>query len=110
VLEVLFESKHPDARIPHASNFKAYEICPELMDINMTEEVCCKVAWRLQGSIGLGGSDTTAMGQWLLRCGEAGMELQKVSVEFTSWITNELPPWVMGDIPSPLIRMSCGSG
>jgi hypothetical protein len=45
VLKVL-ESKHPDARVLDASNFKAYEICPELVDLNIKEEVCCKVTQR----------------------------------------------------------------
>ena len=49
VLEVL-QSKHPDARPPDAENFKAYETCPDLLDLDITEEVCCKVARRLRGS------------------------------------------------------------
>jgi hypothetical protein len=46
VLEVL-KSKHPDARIPKASEFKAYNNCPEFLDLDITEEVCCTVAHRL---------------------------------------------------------------
>jgi hypothetical protein len=46
VLEVL-ESKHPDAKIPDASDFQAYDSLPELVELDITEEVCCKVARRL---------------------------------------------------------------
>jgi hypothetical protein len=46
VLEVL-TSKHLEARTPDAAQFKTYESCPELVELNIPEEVCCKVAHRL---------------------------------------------------------------
>ena len=92
VLDVL-QSKHPEAQIPDAKNFKAYETCPDLPDLDITEEVACTVARRLWGSAGPGGSDATAVQQWLLRFGEASSELRKASAEFTTWLANESPPW-----------------
>jgi hypothetical protein len=46
VLEVL-HSKHPEARIPDAEQFKAHKNCPDLLEFNIMEEVCCKMAWQL---------------------------------------------------------------
>ncbi len=46
VLEVL-HSKHPEARIPDAEQFKAHKNCPDLLEFNIMEEVCCKVARQL---------------------------------------------------------------
>ncbi len=65
MLDVL-QSKHPEAQIPDADDFNAYESCPDLPEIDITEEVACTVARRLRGSTGPGASDAAAIQQWLL--------------------------------------------
>ena len=74
-------------------NFRHMTPSHELVELDITEEVCCKVARRLRGSAGPGGSDAVAIQGWLLRYGEASMELRKANAEFTSWLANESPPW-----------------
>jgi hypothetical protein len=65
----LLEWKHPDAITLETLGSKAYETFPALMDLDVTEEVCCKVGietLRLHriGWIGCGCHTTMAFEIW----------------------------------------------
>jgi hypothetical protein len=92
VIDVL-RSKHPDARVPDVSVLEAYEILPDLQDVDITEETVEQVARRLSGSAGPGGTDSAAVQHWLLRFGGASQQLRKAVAEFTDWMANTPPPW-----------------
>ncbi len=92
VIDVL-RSKHPDARVPDASELEDYEVTPDFVDLDITEEVVEKVARRLSGSAGPGGSDAQSIQHWLLRFGQASQGLRKAVSEFTDWMANDQQPW-----------------
>ena len=60
VSEVL-ESKHPIGRDVEISSLLIFESCPELINIEVTEDNVEKVAKRLSGSAGPSGIDSVAM-------------------------------------------------
>jgi hypothetical protein len=92
ISEVL-ESKHPDARTPDANSLPKYSNTPDFVDVDITEESVEKVARRLSGSAGLGGTDSHALQHWLLRFGAASRKLRIALAEFTDWLSNSFPPW-----------------
>jgi hypothetical protein len=71
-----------------------YDTLPDFADVDITKEVIEKVARRLSGSAGLGGSDTQAIQQWLLHFRQTSKGLHKAVQEFTDWrMANDMPPW-----------------
>ena len=92
IFDVL-KSKHPAARVPEASEMEDYDILPDFVDVDITEDIVEQVARRLSGSAGPGGSDAQAIQQWLLRFGGASQELRRAVAKFVSWMANDSPPW-----------------
>jgi hypothetical protein len=60
------QSKNPDARIADVSQLPSYIETPDFVDLDITDEIVKKVARRLSGSAGVGGSDSHALLHWLL--------------------------------------------
>jgi hypothetical protein len=87
------KAKHPDARVPDASELEDYEEVPDLVDLDITAEVVEKVARRLSGSAGPGGTDAQAIQHWLLRHGAASCSLGKAVCNLVDWLANDAPPW-----------------
>jgi hypothetical protein len=81
------ESKHPHARIPDASSLPEYTNTPDFVD------AVKKVARRLSGSAGLGGTDSHALQHWLLQFGVASRKLCTALAEFTEWLSKDFLPW-----------------
>ena len=68
-VETVLRSKHPDARIPKPESLPQYANTPDFVEVDITEGAVEKVARRLSGSAGLGGTDSHALKHWLLRFG-----------------------------------------
>jgi hypothetical protein len=81
VAEVL-DSKHPDARTPAALS--------PLHQCNTAPE---KVAPRLSGGAGVGGTNSHALQHWLLRFGVASSNLRSVVAKLAEWLSNDFLPW-----------------
>jgi hypothetical protein len=92
VAEVL-ESKHPSAKTPDVSVLTDYPRLPDFVDLDITDEAVEKVARRLSGSAGSGGTDSHALQHWLLRFGKASGALRDAVADFTDWLGNTAPPW-----------------
>ena len=91
-MEVL-RTKHPDARPPLAACLDAYpKNPPEMVPVDITENVVAAVAGCLSGGAGPGGTDLVSLQHWLLRFGAASGELRKIVAEFGEWLSNEWPP------------------
>ena len=66
-MEVL-RTKHPDACPPLAACLDAYpENPPEMVPVDITDDVVSAVAGRLLGGAGPGGTDSVSLQHWLLR-------------------------------------------
>jgi hypothetical protein len=89
----VLESKHPDARVPNVSFLPTFPNTPDFMDLDITEDSVEKVAGRLSGSAGLGGTDAQALSHWLLKFGTASRKLRVALAGLASWMANEFPPW-----------------
>ena len=63
----ILESKHPIGRDVEISSLPIFEFCPELINIEVTEDSVEKVARKLSGSAGLSGIDSVYMSHWLLK-------------------------------------------
>ena len=81
-MEVL-RTKHPDARPPLAASLDAYlNNPPEMVPVNITDDVLLAVAGCLLGGAGPGGTDSISIQHWLLRFGAASGELRQIVAEF----------------------------
>ena len=92
-VEAVLKSKHPDARTPTAETLPKYNNLPDFVDVDITEDSVEKVARRLSGSAGVGGTDIHALQHWLLRFSNASRKLRQALADFTDWLSNGLPPW-----------------
>ena len=93
MLEML-HAKHPDARPPSASCLDAYPgPPPEMVPVDITDDVVTAVAGCLSGGAGPGGTDSISLQHWLLRFGAASGELRLIVAEVGEWISNRPPPW-----------------
>jgi hypothetical protein len=92
VLEALIE-KHPKPRVPALEDFEEYEVVPDFVVIDVTEEVVEQVSARLSGSAGPGGSDAQSVQHWMLRHGQASQLLRQSVRDYVDWIANGSPPW-----------------
>jgi hypothetical protein len=100
VIDVLRE-KHPKMRDPGTIDlddndrgvFEPYEAIPEAVPLSITADTVEKVAPKLSGSAGLGGTDAVDMRSWLLRFGTQSERLRHVLATFTEWLANEHSPW-----------------
>ena len=61
------ESKYPVGKDVKISSLSIFEYCPELINIEVTEDRVEKVARKLSGSAGLSGIDSVYMPHWLLK-------------------------------------------
>jgi len=92
VKEVL-ESKHPNLRVPDISLMEEYETLPDHVDLDITADTVERVARRLSGSAGPGGTDASDLQHWLLRFGGASADFRKAVAELIRWKANDNPPW-----------------
>ena len=93
MVEVL-HTKHPDACPLSASCLDAYPgKPPEMVPVDITDDVVSAVAGHLSGGAGPGGTNLISLQHWLLRFGAASGELQLIVAEVGKWLSNGRPPW-----------------
>jgi hypothetical protein len=99
VLDVL-RSKHPLMRDPapdltdrDRGSFEPYSSLPEAVAIEITGDVVEKVALKLSGAAGPGGTDAVDLRNWLLRFGAESEHLRDALASITEWLANDSPPW-----------------
>ena len=77
-MEVL-HTKHPDARPPSGASLDAYpNNPPEMVPVDITDDVVLAVAGRLLGRAGPGGTDLVSLQHWFLHFGAASAELWQI--------------------------------
>ena len=91
VLDVL-QSKHPDMRVPDIALMEEYDTLPDFVELDITADTVEKVARRLSGSAGPGGTDSADLPHWLLRFGGASAEFRQAVAEFVRWKANDNSP------------------
>jgi hypothetical protein len=91
-VKTVLRSKHPDARIPKPESLPTYAHTPGFVKVDITADAVQKVARRLSGSAGLGGTESHALKHWLLRFGVASLKLREALTDFTDWLSNGFPP------------------
>ena len=92
-MEVL-HAKHPDARPPSATCLDAYPgKPPEMVPVDITDDVVLAVAGRLSWGAGTGGTDSISLQHWLLRFGAASGALRLIVAEMGEWLSNGRLPW-----------------
>ena len=97
VLSVLRE-KHPAMRDPPLADadlacFEFYSSTPTPLPLDITADVVERVAAKLHGAAGPGGTNAVALGNWLLRFGQESERLREEVAQFTRWLSNESPSW-----------------
>ena len=92
VSEVL-KSKHPEPQIPNVEDFYDHAYLPEIMELDITQEHVEQVARHASGATGPGGTDSTAIQNWLLQHGKTSTLLRKSFANLVSWLANTDPPW-----------------
>ena len=92
VLEVL-RAKNPNARPSSAACLNTYpDKPPEMVFVDITDNVVLAVTGHLSGGTGLGGTDLVSLQHWLLRFGAASGELRLIVAEVGEWLSNGWPP------------------
>ena len=92
VLEVL-RTKHLDARPPSAACLDTYpNNPPEMVPVDITDDVVSAVAGRLSGGAGPGETDSVSLQHWLLGFGAEISKIRQIVVEFGEWLSNGRPP------------------
>ena len=87
-------AKHPDARPLSAACLDAYPgKPPEMVPVDITDDLVSAVAGRLSRGAGEGGNDSISLQHWLLRFGAASGELQLIVAEVGKWLSNGRPSW-----------------
>jgi hypothetical protein len=99
VLEVL-RGKHPAMRDPQPDmeddargSFEHYDEVPEAVPLVITGDVVEKVASRLSGGAGPGGSDAVDLRNWLLRFGAESEALRDALAGICEMMANGNPSW-----------------
>ena len=92
VLEVLKE-KHPEPREASVRAFLSCDELPPLVDIDMTAAHVQKVAWRIQGGAGPGGTLALHWQDFLLRYGAHSERLRDAMAELARRLENTIVEW-----------------
>ena len=66
---------------------------PEMVPVDIIDDVVTAVAGRLSGGAVTGGTDLVSLQNWLLRFGVASKKLRLLVAEFGEWLLNGRPPW-----------------
>ena len=91
-MEVL-HTKHPKARPLSAACLDAYpNNPPEMVPVDITDDVVSAVAGHLLGGAGPGGTDSVSLQHCLLRFGSASGKLRQIVAEFGEWLSNGRSP------------------
>ena len=92
-MEVL-RTKHPDVRPLSEASFYAYpKNPPEMVSVDITDDVVVAVAGSLSGGVGPGGTESVSLQHWLLRFGVVRGELRLIVAEFGEWLSNGRSSW-----------------
>ena len=88
-----FLSKYPDAEDVDINSIPRYDSCPDLININASEENVETVAKRVSGSAGPLGVDSVSFSYWLLKFGGASTLLRRTVAGMVECLANTCPPW-----------------
>ena len=92
-MEVLC-NKHPEDRPLTTASLELYPYRPpELVLVDITNDMVTAVAGRLSEGAGPGGTDSVSLQHWILHFGAASGELRLVVADFTKWPSNGRPQW-----------------
>ena len=92
VREVL-ASKHPPAVSPPIEELEPYEVVPVMPSLDITVDVVEKIAKKMSGAAGPGGTDAIALQHWLLRFGVESALLREAVASFARFMANGSPPF-----------------
>ena len=59
-----------------------YDVCPDMLELDITSDTELEVAAKLSGTGGPGGVDAIALQQWLLKFGVQSQALREAVVDF----------------------------
>ena len=67
----------------HGCAMPYFDKCPEHVDLDITEETVSKMARKLKGAAGVGGTDSETIASWLLKFGtyQCNCTIDKVAVK-----------------------------
>ena len=77
---------------PPISALEPYEVVPEMPTLDITGDVVEKVAKKMSGAAGPGGTDAIALQHWLLRFGVESSFLRDAVASLARFMANGSPP------------------
>ena len=89
----MLRQKHPAPIVPDVEVLDHYNVVPEFVPIDITEDTVEQISGQLTGAAGLGGINAAGLQQWLLRFGVASHCLRRAVALLTYWIANNFLPW-----------------
>ena len=82
-VEEILISEYPDAIFPEVGVLEEYNVIPEMVTLDVTEETVAKVAAKLSGAADPGGVDAMGLQQWFLKYGISSNLLREAVAAFT---------------------------
>jgi hypothetical protein len=73
-------------------NIAYYDKCPELVDLDFTEEAVSSTARQLEGATGAGGTGAEIIALWLLKFGTYSQRLRNAIARLAKCLSNDNPP------------------
>ena len=70
-----------------------YDVVPEFVPLDVTEDTVETISRKLTGAAGPGGIDASGLQQWLLRFGITIQRLRRVVALIACWMLNNFLPW-----------------
>ena len=83
--------KNLDARDVLVENLPIFESCPDLIEVEMTDENVEQAAKKISESADPSGIDSISMSHWLLKFEGASARLHKSIASMVEWLVNGYP-------------------
>ena len=92
VIDVLWE-KHLALIVPDVEVLEHYDMVPDFVLIDITEDMVEQISGQLTVAACPGGIDVAGLQQWLLRFGISSQRLRRAIASLACWMVNDFPPW-----------------
>ena len=89
----MLRQKHLAPNVTTVEVLEYYDVVPELIPLNVTEDTSQLISVKLTGTTSPGGNDTAGLQQYLLHFGIASQCLQRVVASLSCWMAKSFLFW-----------------
>ena len=89
----VLRKKHPALIVSDVKVLDHYNVVPECVLLDITEDTVENISGKMTGAAGPGGIDANGLQQWLLRFGIASQRLYRAGMSLACWMVNDFLSW-----------------